>query len=244
MQKLFTEDLSIITRDMLTERAPSIGLLLSGSLYLAELQKTSDALTAALQQEVQSLPFAQELADLDARHDELGRAVAYVCDAHAYNPLVTPATRERAERIRAALVPSIQELSATYVEEAALAVARAPKLETLRADLEAFPVADGATLFDWASAFIQAGLDIERLLSQRTTQKAAPNPRGHNARAQALSLLYRLRRTLREELNMRADLPRDLEARVFAHLDSLSQRRERAATASAPTPPAPEPTQE
>jgi hypothetical protein len=234
MQNLHTEDLFLVTRDMLSERAPDIRLLFGGALYLAQLQAASEALDAALQQEATALPLTQELANLDDRHDNFARAIARICEAHALSPSSTPATLARVERIRAALVPSAQELTAPYTEEAALAVTRAPKLEALRPDLEAIPVGDGATLFDWASSFIQAGLDIERLIFERATQTPTPPPRGNNPTSQAMSLLSRLRRGIRDELALRPDLPRDLEARIFVQLDAQQQRRQQAQAPAAP----------
>jgi hypothetical protein len=236
MMSLWTEDLALVLNDMLANRAAPLGQLSNGALYQQQLRLHADALTQDLAKTREAHPLAQDLADADARHDDLGGAIFAYCEAVARNPLTSPDDRERALRVQQAFIPTLADLQDGYVQEAAQAQARLPKLAELADDLRALPAPSGQTLFEWVAAFLDAGQALARLLEGRTQRLSASS--GPSPRLAAISLLKSLRQNIRAELKLRPDLPRDLDAQVFAHLDALAAKRT-AALRQAPSTPTP-----
>lgn len=237
MMSLWTEDLALVLQDMIANRAAPLGLLSNGALYQQQLRLHADALTQDLAKTREAHPLAQDLADADARHDALGGSIFAYCEAVARNPLTSSDDRARALRVQQAFIPTLADLQDGYVQEAAQAQARLPKLAELADDLRALPAPSGQTLFEWVAAFLDAGQALARLLEDRTQRLTASAGGASNPRNQTISLLKNLRQTVRNETKLRPDLPRDLDAQIFAHLDALAAKRQanlRQARAAAP----------
>ncbi len=162
-------------------------------------------------------------------------------------PALPKELRDAAERIRNEFIPELRELRDSYADEARRAIERKAKLATFRSDLQRFPVAwtDGTakhpTLYDWVAAYLDAGAHLDELLSARAD--AAPGSRADAGalRASTLGLIGRFRAGLANELTANPKLPRDLDAKVFAYLDLLTDLRAKGSTEEALAPP-PDPT--
>jgi hypothetical protein len=128
---------------------------------------------------------------------------------------------DAARKIRAAFVPALDSLSATYQAEARAAKDHKPALVSLKHELDLFPVA-GGTLYDWAVGFVAAGEELDALLSKRAD--ARDRAAAAQLRVDAIGLLNRLRKSLAAEAKHDPSLPADLDAQVFAYFDLLETK--------------------
>ncbi|MDI1447370.1 hypothetical protein [Polyangium sp. 6x1] len=232
MRNLLLGDLKLALRDLMNERKTNLHLSGSGKLYapqlaqkLAEIEKLPDALTGGR-------PLAQDLAETDEKHDGLGEAVYYQAEAILRLPFASPDLEAKAHRIREAFVPRLNVLRASYATEAAAADKNRTALDTLKDDLAAIavPAPQNATLLDWATAFVDAGDRLGKLLSDRSLLGSGAVPTQALAlRTTTIGLLNRFRAALADEMAHDTSLPRDLDAQVFSFFDELQDTREEAA---------------
>lgn len=212
--------------DLLTKRSDALQSFDAGKASLKFLSGRRDKITA-LPAELTGRPHADLLAATDARHDGFGGVVWFVTEAYLRHPGSTPDMIEAAKKIRAAFITSLDDLRARYVDEATAAKAHEPSLETLKAELEMFPMAGGQTLYECAVGFVEAGKRIDELLSDRADAKdrrAATVLRG-----ETLAKLNRLRNDLADALKDEPTLPADLDAQVFGYFDLLEKKDAEAA---------------
>ncbi|MDC3956795.1 hypothetical protein [Polyangium jinanense] len=226
MRNLTLGDLDIGLRDLLTDRKPNLTLLVCSQVYLPQILIQYAAIEA-LAPALAGRALADELAEADSLHDGFGGALWDYTEALLHAPDVSEATRAAARRIREALLPRRSLLADSYAEEAAAAKKNRPKLADLEPDLQSLPLPDGKTLHDWATGFVGAGDTIGKLLSARASAEADAQNDGKNnqLRKSTIKLLHRFREAARDEIELHASLPRDLESRVFGLFDELSARR-------------------
>ena len=203
--------------DLLSKRHSALKAFANGAANEGLLKARRDKIKA-LPAAARGLPLADELAAADGRHDGAGAAIWFMIEAYLRHPDTTPERLEAAKRIRAAVIPSLEELGFTYEVEVNAAKGRKVELPNLKADLDLFPVA-GGTLHDWASTFIAAGEKIDVLLSQRADKedRAAASA----LRSETIGLLNRLRKSLQAEAKEDASLPASLDGDVFGYFDLL-----------------------
>ncbi len=226
MRNLTLGDLDIGLRDLLTERQANLALLICSQVYLPQIQAqyaTIEALAPALA----GRAHAEDLGLADSLHDGFGGGLWDSTEALLHAPDVSEATRAAAKRIRDAFLPRRSLLADSYAEEAASAKKNRPKLAELEADLKSIPLPEGKTLYHWATGFVDAGDTLGRLLSARASAEADAQNDGKNnqIRKSTIKLLHRFREAARDEIELHASLPRDLEGRVFGLFDELSARR-------------------
>jgi hypothetical protein len=224
---LFHIDLAL--RDLFETRKADLDLSVAGKVIygpqLAEKRALVEALPSALKG---GRPNAEQLADADARHDALGGGIWLYTEAVLTVPDVSEEARASAKRVRAAFLPERSQLADPYMEEAARAKRNRPRLSELEKDLEALPIPDGKTLYNWVSGFLDAGDTLDELLRERASVEAGAGSSGASElRTSTIGLLGRLRSALRDEVKGNPALPRDLETRVFCFIDELSTRRRR-----------------
>lgn len=215
--------------DLLERRLPALGSFPSGAASIKLFKNKRNALSK-LPAVTAGRPLVDELDTTDARHDALGHALYHFTEAYTRNPDTPAPVLDAVKKIRAAFIPTLEDLGASYAAEAKAAMDRRPDLTNLQAELAMFPVVGGGTLRDWAENFLNAGMKIDELLSQRADIEKQNRKDAGRMRVELIGLLNRLRKTLEAELNDDPALPRDLDARVFGYLDLLE---EHAATAFA-----------
>jgi hypothetical protein len=243
MQNLTVGDLSLGLANLATVRKPHVDGCASGLLYgpiLAEKQSAIETLPEALRG---GRPLAEALGHTDHEHDALGGALWNYTGAILGAPTSTPHQRAAAQRIRDAFIPSKATLADSYAEEAAAAKKNRAKLVERKADLELFPLPDGKSLYDWASAFLDRGDALDDLLNQRSMADVGQSHRKMAARlrSETIGLLFQFRSTLRAEIAHKK-LSADLEGYIFSYFDELSERRPSKKAKPTETPaPAPEP---
>ncbi|MDI1444015.1 hypothetical protein QHF85_08215 [Polyangium sp. 6x1] len=168
-------------------------------------------------------PLADDLGAADVRHDALGYAVWHLLEAYDRHPDIPEHIRAAARKIRAAFIPTLEDLGASYPAEAKAAMDRKPSLTSLQSELALFPVAGGGTLHDWADSFLHAGVAIDSLLSARADLETKTRKDAARLRGEVVGLLNRTRKNLALELQEDPSLPKDLDARVFGYLDLLEK---------------------
>lgn len=235
-------DALLVFRDMLGRRKPLILKLDVGRVYLKRIDAQVQAIEALPEALRGTVPLAQELGIADETHDGFGGGLHHQFESYQRAPRVAPEVREAAKRLRDTFIPSLSDLQQSYPTEAAAAVAHDAVLKKHRADLEKFPVAGGGSLYDWARDFIQAGLQIDALLSRRGEEAAKAVPGGRKdvgkVRSASLGLLSRFRAAVADEVESEPKLPRSLEAQIFAYHDEIMRlRASQGAEAPAPAPP-------
>lgn len=194
----------------------------SGAASVPALTARRDAMSK-LPAVASGRPLADELGSVDDKHDSLGSAIWYFTEAYVQHPGTPANILEAAKRIRAAFIPTLDDLNASYAAEAKASMDKAPSLAELKNDLELFPVVGGQTLYQWVEAFLAEGSKIDDLLSSRADIEQKNRKAAGTLRVEVIGLLNRLRKNLTLELKDDPSLPRDLEGQVFAYLDLLER---------------------
>lgn len=167
--------------------------------------------------------FANELGAADDTHDALGQSIWHFTEAYVRHPNTPANILAAALRVRAAFIPTLEDLGASYAEEAKGAIDKTAALQSLKNDLDLLPVAGGQTLFQWAENFVAAGTKIDSLLEARADTEQNNRKAAATLRAEVIGILNRLRKNLVLEMKDDPSLPRDLEAQVFGYLDLLEK---------------------
>jgi hypothetical protein len=232
MRARILSDLRLGLSDMLEKRDGPLKQTAAGKLYKPRLIKVLEAISALPPAVTEGRPLAEALAVTDGVHDGYGSALWHYTEAILRAPGVDPESRAAAERIRAAFIPELVQLRASYATEAAAAVDRRPKLAERKEDLRRFPLPGKRTLASWAEGFITHGEQLLALLTERANVSALADDGGRSAagalRGQAIGLLQRLRVALADEF---ADDPaklREVDKALFSFVDQLAEDREAA----------------
>ncbi|MRG91253.1 hypothetical protein [Polyangium spumosum] len=239
MKYLSLAALKVALANLFGERHPVLVLSSAGKMYepiLLEKKQQLDALPAAL---TGGKPLAETIAEVDDDHDGFGAAIWHLTEAYVRCPNVSAPVRAAAARIRAAFIPQLDDLQATYVQEVHAAIDHRKQLDTLKSDLQLIPIAEGLTLLDWAAGYVGAGEQIGFLLGQRADADTGSRSQAGKLRTGILAVLGRFRAALGDEITMNKALPRDLDAQVFGLFDELAQMRADALAAKKASAPAP-----
>lgn len=223
MQNLTLADLRVGLRDLFERRAGALAKLGASKVYDPLLRRQLDA--------IEKLPgapadHAARLGEADALHDGFAQALWHLTEAYLRAPSTSAETRAALARVRDAFVPSLAVTAAPYAEEAAAAQDRAAQRDALAADLRAVPLANGATLYDWADGYVMAGAALDALL-QRAELPPRARAEAGKVRAVTLGILSRFRAAVRDEVSASPALDAAVEAEVFAHFDQLDAERGR-----------------
>lgn len=223
-------DVKLTIDHLLDKHQDTISQLAVGKTYLARLQQVRGEMEALPPALIQSKPLAQQLAEVDDRHDDHGAALWHLSECYRRLPDASAEARAAATFIQERLITRLGELQSSYADEAAKAKERKPLLKSAEAMLTALPVAGGGSAFSVASAFLAQGELLSELLSQRATQSAeqegeADRSRAGHLRNTGLGLLNRFRGAVSDELEANPTLPRDLDARLFTFLDERIRGR-------------------
>lgn len=241
---LDTTDLLLVFRRL---RSDEMRALLAsthnGPLYQEDIDRIGERLEAEADT---SPPLAGELRAEDTRHDAFGLFLLL----HLESYMALSSVPEFAEiaavatALQATTVDSRSRLSAGYGEQAAYTARLERRIDGQLDDLRRFPVAGGRDLVDMVRLFIGSGSNMGELLGQRADilveRAQQKEDGGRNVRAQAIVLLGELRGQIQNEIRRRADLPGDVEGRLFGLLDErIARRAERARSGVSSAPAAP-----
>ncbi len=227
MRNLLLDDLLLGLNDLLGKRINTLRSSATGRMYEPLFVAQRDAIQQLPESVRVGVPLAEELGLKDTRHDAFGAAVYFITEAYIRLEAYEPEQARRAKAIRDAFIPVLSELRASYPTEAAAATRRAPKMEAMKADLDAFPVL-GGTLHAWVKEYVEAGKQLEQLYSDRATARAETaadrGPAGA-LRGQTIGLLTRARTMMMDELEANKALPRNLAEQTLGYFDELSLTR-------------------
>ncbi len=226
--------------DLLERRVTALSSFASGAASVKLLTNKRTTL-AKLPAVANGRPLVDDLDATDARYDALGHALYHFTEAYTRHPDTPPPVLIAAKKIRAAFIPTLENLGASYAAEAKAAMDRKSDLTHLQSELAMFPVVGGGTLQDWAAKFLNAGTDLDALLSQRADIEKQSRKDAGRLRAELIGLLNRLRKNLAAEVDDDAALPQDLDARVFGYFDLLEKHAAEAAAKGQPEAPLPPP---
>ena len=226
-------DLKLALDDLTTKRSSALTSSATGKSYEPMLLKRRDAVNALPSAFLGGKPLAVELGEMDDRHDGFGGAVWFVTEGYVRNPKTPTEQLDAIKRIRAAFIPALGDLTASYATEAEAAIKRKPDLVTLKADLTLFPIAGGLTLLDWVTDFLDAGQSLSELLSNRADVDESGRKDASKLRSQTIGLLNRFRGALADEVEDNTALPRNLDQQVFGYFDELESMRAASLAAAA-----------
>jgi hypothetical protein len=184
---------------------------------------------------IRARPLADELDDTDEDHDGYGGFVWYSMNGYLRLPEDPPEFVQDAKLVLEHFIPELAELRTSYADEASKAAERLPTLKEHEAVLKKFPVRGERTLYDIVEKFLQAGVKLSALLSERAKLNAEKLENVEQEQKSAVALLsetVRLikdcRASLANDLKVAANLPRNLDALIFGFLDQLISSREEA----------------
>jgi hypothetical protein len=113
MRHILLESLLVGLDDLLTKRLPALQSFANGAANVQLITAQRDKI-AALPAALTGRPLTGELEVSDVRHDGLGGAMWFIIEAYLRHP-DTPAERiDAARKIRAAFIPALDDLMATY----------------------------------------------------------------------------------------------------------------------------------
>jgi hypothetical protein len=229
--------LKLALGDMFGKRIDDIRKTKAGNYFepmLKEHLSAIEGLPAVLTGEA---PLARELAALDKKHDGYGALILFTMEACFRDPDIDPDLLAAARRIRKAFISELGELQDSYAVQADRARDRKPLLDSMKADLSRFPVAgaQARTLLDVATSFIDQGEQIHKTLSDRADIMQQTRKAVASIRSSAIGTLNRFRADVVRERDRDANLPQDIEQRIFGYLDTL-QSMEPASAKPAPAP--------
>jgi hypothetical protein len=214
--------------DLLDKRQADLAKSKAGKYFSPALQEQREAIDGLPPAVVGTAPLAEELLETDGRHDGYGATLWFATEATFRNPDSTADLLAAAHRVRDAFMPALGELKDKYALEAHRAQERKPSIKTLSIDLKMFPVAGSGTLLDVVQKFIDAGVSLDELLSQRGDAPKAARERAAMLRAEAIGVLGRFRSELVKEVDKNPSLPQDLDQRVFGYFDTLEAMEHKA----------------
>lgn len=235
---LTLNDLLLGVADLVESRLSKVSHVASVSMYGPRLQARLAEIRALPGAGTGTEPFAEELAAKDVEHDGHGGAIWFLVEAFLRSPLTSPELRETLLDVRARFIPELAELKRPHADEAAAAIKREPDLEAVAKSLRALRLPGGVSLYDWVSAFLSAGKDLNQLLKDRAEVLGGDRSGAGPLRATTLGQLNRFRAALDDEFEDDAEKRDSVDRALFAYLDELEKRRTPSATA-APAPPAP-----
>lgn len=231
--QLSLDDLKLGLRSLLGPRHKALVSTLAGQLYEARLRAQLTTIEALPDAVSANKPYAAELSATDDAHDAYGGAIYDLIGAYLAAPSTSESLRAVLRELRAGIVPERTILKSSYADESSAAHDRVAFLAKHRKALAGVPLAEGRTLYDWAVAFTDAGLELGRLLERRANVSKESRAGVVTLPATTRGMLNRFRVALADEL---ADEPERLAATdraVFAYLDLLEANR-KAGVAAAP----------
>lgn len=231
MRFLSLAALKVALADLFDKRHAALILSSAGKTYepiLMEKKKLIDALPPVL---TGGKPLADEIGEADVFHDGYGAAIWHLCQAYKRAPGVKPEILATIKSIEEAFIPDLDNLKASFVNEADAAIRHKQDLVTLETELKSIPVAGNLTVLDWAKGYVSQGEQIGALLSQRADADNGARSEAGKIRAATVGVLGRFRGALDDEIGVNAALPKDLDAQVFAYFDELDAMRAAAVAA-------------
>jgi hypothetical protein len=228
MRNLTLGDLKLGLNDLLEKRSADLKSCQAGALYGPMLTAKRDAINGLPEALTGGRPLAAQLAEADVWHDGYGGAVWHLTEAILRHPDLPANLVEAAERVREAFIPSLGVLKETYADQAAAAKENRPSLKELGDELKAIDVPGGKTLHTWVSAFLKAGDNLDKLLSDRAMTGAEAGEGAKDTaglRSATIGMLGRFRAAVADEVGSNAKLPKNLDGRLFGYFDELSQAR-------------------
>ncbi|MBK9259121.1 MAG: hypothetical protein IPM54_04735 [Polyangiaceae bacterium] len=209
-------------RNLFVERTDALNASKAGAYYKEDLHEARISIDA-IPEAITSPPYKIELRTTDERHDRLGRVMYFVTEACFHDPDASLEMVAAARQIREAFIPSLDELTGSYATEAERAMKRKPLLQSLGEPLKMFvlPWDPNRTLLDVATSFLTEAEKLEGLLDERADVPKAARAQALVLRTKTMGLLNRFRKDLKKEIERDANLPRDLEQRVFGFFDTL-----------------------
>lgn len=227
MRNLTLDDLRLGLKDLLEDHDEDLDRSITGKIYRPLIAQKRAELEGMSETAERSLPFAAELAEVDAAHDALGASIHHLTQAIILNPAIHPDTKDIAARAQQAFVPTLGVLQSRYADQAAHAHRKRPIFDTLRPELERIDVPGGSNLAEWVVTFLDQGDRIGRLLDKRAEAGVGGETslNGGALRSNVIGLLGRFRQAIRDEVTSGATLPSDYEARIFAFIDQLDRTR-------------------
>ena len=226
MKKLSADDVFLVYDDFFENKISHVQDMLAFRLYESALREMWRDLTGICKGTGET-PLVEALEDADGRHDSGARAAHGICRALIQLKGLPEAQRRFLIEVKKTFVPSIEIVKKGYEEEAAQAKRRLGDLEAMEQALKAFPIGPDMSLYTLVSLYLEAGSEIDDLLSSRADaeQQAEQSRTKHIyiLRSKAIGLLGKFREVLAHEVSENPDLPRDLEETVFAYYDKLSE---------------------
>lgn len=232
MRGMLLSDLLLALTHLLDDKEALLLSTTGGQLYHPHLVAQRAALEALPSSTVERRPYAEAIAQADARHDAYGSALWYYTEAILRDPEMSDLEREAAQRIRDAFIPQLAILKDSYATEAAQASRKRALLDERAADLGLLPLPGTAfTLATWAEHFVSAGETIGELLTARANRRAEAATEGTRReagrlRTETIGVLTRLRAVLADELSHDPEAHRRLDAELFTFIDQLAAHRE------------------
>ncbi len=244
MRHLTFGDLRIGVKNLLEEKGDLASKCIAFQIYRDPL-KAKLGLFESLHASLSGKPLTMEIGRVDGIHDSSGRAAYYIRKAVEELSDMDESVRTAVIDIVDGIVPTLGLLTASYEDEASRAAKNRQILDEHAAVLDTFPVGPNHTLKSILSAHVEAGEQLNALLSNRADKTVE----GQNARTReiialrgaTIGLLSRFRQAAADEVAHNPELPRDLESELFAYFDQMEANRAARASKSKAGEEEPEP---
>ena len=242
--QLSLSDLKLGLADLLDRHGAELDATRAGALFGPSLRERHKAIQAIPEALIGGTPLADQLRRGDVTHDGFGGAVYFLVEAYLRAPSTAPALLEALTTVRLAFVPELAALQASYPDEAAAAHDHRKHLKKHLGVLRSVPLAEGLTLADWVTSFLDAGDALGALLRARGDLTPASRKSAATERSATVGLLNQFRAGLACEFPPGSKKLAAFDRALFGYFDTLEAHRAAGATtpvrAPDPSPPAPE----
>jgi hypothetical protein len=228
MQYLTLGDIRLGLEDLQKDRATLLQSCKIGQVYQILLMRSLERLHKLPAVLFSNRPLTTELASADSRHDSGVTKLRETTDGVIKDAFTEREFKEAAQRIQRDLVPSAKIVGASYPTEASNAKKRRQSLKDREADLKLFPLVGGRTLYDAAVQFLDAGDELDALLSERAKQEAiseADRSEAGQLRNTVVGYLVRFNTALEDELEANEKLPRNLASLILGYFEQINETR-------------------
>src|SRR5262249_55427741 len=152
--------------------------------------------------------------DANRLYRVFGKSIFLFIGSVLQSPLVPQEKKDELSSLKGELFPrGLLGLIENNADKASFAKKKLPLLSEKASILKGYSLPDGKTLYDHAEHFLQSGIALDRLMSQRATLEAGGKQRGRfealRLRMSTLETLNNCRRALSDELKKNQKLPRN-----------------------------------
>ena len=219
--------ISLLLNDLFDKRLEVAEQKFAGKLYLPILRTVHTEISALPPHILGGVPFAAALSEASHAYDSFGTALWHFAEFAQALPNASPESKAIIRKAQSIFIPERSVLQRSYAEKASTHIELMVTFEKLKAEFATVSMLDGRTLADLVQDFLNASIQIFRLLSSRATATQSASRRAAKSlRTRAVSALHSFRSAHIDEIT--AELtPATSFKQVWNYIHMLAEQRDK-----------------